>query len=110
VPHNLRGIEPHGGVSDNAFNARASKEATETKPPEEYQPFVEHMREATAKQTAAITITITSDDVAKVIFGAATLEDSATGRVLGVSPALHVLRRWVQRDRARRAAKETSVR
>jgi NAD(P)-dependent dehydrogenase (short-subunit alcohol dehydrogenase family) len=66
----LKLIEPHGGVSDNAFNARAAKDATETKPPEEYQTFVEHMRETTTKQTAAITIT--SDDVATVIFGAAT--------------------------------------
>jgi NAD(P)-dependent dehydrogenase (short-subunit alcohol dehydrogenase family) len=63
-------IQPHGGVSDNAFGTRAGKEAAALNTPPEYGAFGAQMAGATAKQAAAITIT--SSDVAEAIFMAAT--------------------------------------
>lgn len=63
-------IEPHGGVTDTAFNERAARDNAADPALTDYDPFVVQTRKAFAGMVAARSIS--ADDVAWTIFEAAT--------------------------------------
>lgn len=63
-------VEPHGGVNETDFNARAASDNAGAAAPEDYKPFIERSADAFARMSAARLIS--SADVAQVIYGAAT--------------------------------------
>ncbi|MCZ8254891.1 MAG: SDR family oxidoreductase [Polaromonas sp.] len=63
-------VTPHGGVTSTSFNARTSSGSASDSALSDYGDFVADTAQAFAAMTSASTIT--SDDVAKVIYGAAT--------------------------------------
>lgn len=64
----VKSVIPHGGVTNTNFNARGLGFLSDT--PESYKPFVEKTMGAYGKMAAARSVS--SDDVAKVVFEAAT--------------------------------------
>ena len=63
-------IEPHGGVNETAFGARTAASAVADASLSDYDVFAEHTAAAFARMVAATSIT--SADVAEIIFSAAT--------------------------------------
>ncbi len=63
-------VEPHGGVTSTSFNERSAQDHAKNASLTDYDDFVKRTNEAFTNMSAARTIS--SDDVAKVIFEAAT--------------------------------------
>ncbi|MGD0251838.1 MAG: SDR family oxidoreductase [Verrucomicrobiota bacterium] len=63
-------VEPHGGVTSTSFSERAGQDNADDASLTDYDNFVAHTKEAFANMTAARTTS--ADEVAKVIYDAAT--------------------------------------
>ncbi len=63
-------VEPHGGVTNTCFNERSTQDNAKDDSLVDYDDFAKQTSEAFASMSAARTIS--SDDVAKIIFDAAT--------------------------------------
>jgi NAD(P)-dependent dehydrogenase (short-subunit alcohol dehydrogenase family) len=63
-------VEPHGGVTGTSFNERSARDQSKDSLLKDYDEFVQRTGEAFARMSAARMLS--AEDVAKVIYGAAT--------------------------------------
>ena len=63
-------VEPHGGVTSTSFNERAAKDQSKDRALKDYDEFEQRTSEAFGRMSAARMLS--AEDVAKVIYGAAT--------------------------------------
>jgi NAD(P)-dependent dehydrogenase (short-subunit alcohol dehydrogenase family) len=86
-------VEPHGGVTDTAFNARSARDNAAVGELVVYEEFARRTGESFARMSAARTTS--SEDVARVIHGAAT-DGSDRLRYLVGDDARGFIRAWDQ--------------